>query len=222
MVTMNPGPFKKQKIVVLGTGLFVPEIVDIVAATGRYDVSAFVENRIREKTRDPLLGRPVIWIDDAKPLAETHKALRGLSTTRCGDFIERISGMGFEFATIIHPSSQISATSSVSEGVIVSAGVIIASNTTVGAHVILNRGVLVGHDTEIRGRATVSPGANIAGRVIVGEGAYIGMGAIILDSLTVGAQSVVGSGAVVTRDVPDRVQVVGIPARITKENIAGK
>ena len=34
--------------------------------------------------------------------------------------------------------------------------------------------------------------------------------------------SVVGAGAVVTRNVPDHVQVVGIPAAIVRESIDGK
>jgi len=45
---------------------------------------------------------------------------------------------------------------------------------------------------------------------------------VVLDHLSVGARSIVGAGAVVTRDVPDNVQVVGVPARIVKENVAGK
>jgi len=48
------------------------------------------------------------------------------------------------------------------------------------------------------------------------------MGALVLDNMTVGSQVVVGAGAVVTKDVPDRVQVVGIPAKIVKEDIQGK
>jgi acetyltransferase-like isoleucine patch superfamily enzyme len=43
------------------------------------------------------------------------------------------------------------------------------------------------------------------------------MGAVILDGISVGSNSVVGAGAVVTKDVPGSVQVMGIPARISKE-----
>lgn len=76
--------------------------------------------------------------------------------------------------------------------------------------------------TTIGDYVTISPGANIAGCVTIGEGTYIGMGAIILSYIKIGSHSVVGAGAVVTKDVPDNVQVLGIPARITKENITGR
>ena len=48
------------------------------------------------------------------------------------------------------------------------------------------------------------------------------MGAIVLDHVTIGAHAVVAAGAVVTRDVPDRVQVMGMPAKVTRENIDGR
>jgi len=65
-------------------------------------------------------------------------------------------------------------------------------------------------------------GANVAGRVTIGEGAYIGMGAVVLDTLSIGDHSVVGAGAVVTKEVPDRVKVMGVPARIVETEIEGK
>lgn len=48
-------------------------------------------------------------------------------------------------------------------------------------------------------------------------GCLIGIGAIVLDGVRVGAGSIVGAGSVVTKDVPRRSLVVGIPARQVKE-----
>jgi acetyltransferase-like isoleucine patch superfamily enzyme len=48
------------------------------------------------------------------------------------------------------------------------------------------------------------------------HGTYVGTGAIILPGVTIGRGAVVGAGAVVTRDVPDRTLVAGVPARVIK------
>jgi acetyltransferase-like isoleucine patch superfamily enzyme len=66
------------------------------------------------------------------------------------------------------------------------------------------------------------PGANIAGNTRIGPATYVGMSAVVLDNLTVGGHCVIAAGALVTKDLPDRVQAMGFPAKITKENIAGK
>jgi UDP-2-acetamido-3-amino-2,3-dideoxy-glucuronate N-acetyltransferase len=44
-------------------------------------------------------------------------------------------------------------------------------------------------------------------------GASIGSGAVILCGVTIGAHALVGAGAVVTRDLPARAVVAGVPAR---------
>lgn len=53
--------------------------------------------------------------------------------------------------------------------------------------------------------------------VRIGDRVWIGGGAIILPGVTIGNESVVGAGAVVTKNVPEKVLVVGNPARIIRK-----
>jgi carbonic anhydrase/acetyltransferase-like protein (isoleucine patch superfamily) len=48
------------------------------------------------------------------------------------------------------------------------------------------------------------------------QGSLIGIGAIVLDGVRVGAGSIVGAGSVVTKDVPPRSLVVGVPAKLMR------
>jgi carbonic anhydrase/acetyltransferase-like protein (isoleucine patch superfamily) len=51
----------------------------------------------------------------------------------------------------------------------------------------------------------------------VEKGALIGIGAVILDGVRVGHGSIIGAGSIVTKDVPPKSLVVGIPARKVRE-----
>lgn len=48
------------------------------------------------------------------------------------------------------------------------------------------------------------------------QGCLIGIGAIVLDGVRVGAGSIVGAGAVVTKDVPARSLVMGVPGKVVR------
>jgi acetyltransferase EpsM len=211
-----------QQLVILGSHIFAEEVADIVAQSEDFELSAFAENWDRERCRDPLLGHPIIWIDDLAPMAATHRAICAIGSTKRRQFIEAVRELGFRFATLRHPRASVSPSTEVGAGSVIGAGSAIASQSSLGEHVIVNRGVLIGHHTVIGDYVTLSPGANVAGCVEIGAGAYIAMGAIVLDRISVGPDSVVGAGAVVTRDVPEGAQVQGVPARIVKENIGGR
>jgi sugar O-acyltransferase (sialic acid O-acetyltransferase NeuD family) len=207
--------------VILGSYAFAVEVADLAEQAG-VEVAGFVENWDRARCAQPLLGRPVTWIDDAAPLAARHEAVCAVGTTARLGFVEQAAAAGFRFGRLRHPSAIVAASSELGAGSIAGPGVIVAAATSIGRHVILNRGVLVGHHTRIGDYVTISPGANVAGKVTIGDGAYIGMGAIVLDSKTIGPGAVVGAGAVVTRDVPANVQVHGVPARVVREGVEGR
>lgn len=209
-------------LLVLGTRTLALEIADLAADIPGLRVAGFVENMEPERCATPLAGLPVHWVDDVRKFADDHVAVCGLATTRRGRFVDQVAALGLRFATIIHPTARVSRTTAVGEGSIVSAGVVVGAYSEIGRHVLVNRGALVGHHTEIGEFVSIQPGANVAGACTIGSRTYVGMGAVVLDHVTVGSGSVVGAGAVVTRDVPDNVQVIGVPAHVVKEGVDGR
>ncbi len=92
-------------------------------------------------------------------------------------------------------------------------------------NVKFGKGSKAGHFSYL-GDATVGKGVNVgAGCVIanydgkkkhptkVGDGAFLGSNCTLVAPVTVGAKAVVGAGAVVTRNVPPKAVVVGVPAK---------
>jgi sugar O-acyltransferase (sialic acid O-acetyltransferase NeuD family) len=209
-------------LLILGTRTLAVEIADLASEVKLIRVAGFVENLDPDRCRERLEGLPVYWVDEVAGLAGSHGAVCGIATTFRSRFVDQVVDTGIRFPTLVHPTARVSTTSVLGNGTIVSVGVIIASHTRLGRHVLVNRGSLIGHHTEIGDYVTIHPGANVAGACQIGEATYIGMGAVVIDHVKIGAHSVVGAGAVVTKDVPDHVLVVGVPARIAKEGIEGK
>ncbi len=208
---------ERQGVMILGSGLFAEEIADYISNFPEYEILAFVEGIDRTKCNKNLLGYPIIWIEDVGKLDKSCKAVCAVGSTKRRGFIEQVLKLGVKFVTLIHPGAHVSNTVRMGEGTTVGPGAAIAASTRVGSHVIINRGCLIGHHVQIGDYVTISPGANIAGKARIGDLCYIGMGAVILDGISIGNNSVVGAGSVVTKDVPESVQVIGIPARISKE-----
>lgn len=109
----------------------------------------------------------------------------------------------------------------------------IGNNCRINDHVILQSGagsvLLIGDNVTLSfgarimtGQYTLHPTGHNRDHhsyrsVSIGEGVWIGANAIVLPGVSIGAGSIVGAGSVVTKDIPSRVIVGGVPARIIKE-----
>jgi acetyltransferase-like isoleucine patch superfamily enzyme len=88
--------------------------------------------------------------------------------------------------------------------------------------VVIGDDVLIGPNVQILSAGHPADPAErrdgvVVARIEVGRGVWIGAGATVLQGVSIGEDSVVAAGAVVTRDVPDRVLVAGVPARVVRE-----
>ena len=120
----------------------------------------------------------------------------------------------------------------IGDGCVVGTNVVIDGNCTLGDRVKLQSNVYVPTNTRIESDVFVGPCACLTNdkpmaaysrgiyprsRELVGpsvrRGARIGANSTILPELEIGEDAVVGAGAVVTRDVPARTIVLGVPAR---------
>jgi carbonic anhydrase/acetyltransferase-like protein (isoleucine patch superfamily) len=123
----------------------------------------------------------------------------------------------------------------------------IASSATVLGNVTIGAGASIWYGAVVRGdleKIAIGMGTNIQdGAILHGDpgkptiledyvtvghravvhsahierGCLIGIGAIVLDGVRVGAGSIIGAGAVVTKDIPSRSLVVGVPGKVMRE-----
>jgi acetyltransferase EpsM len=210
-----------KSLLILGSGTFALETLDIAEAAGGFKPLGFVNSLERPAPDAEHAGLPVFWVDEVPFEPDECYLVAGIVSTQRRGFIQTMLARGFKFTSVVHPSAVISRRARIDDGCVVNAGVVISPGTVVEAHVILNRGCLIGHDNHIGSFCSVGPGANLAGVVELGSGAYIGVGAVIRDHLTIGPESVVGAGAVVVKPVPPNVMVVGLPAQIVKTDVKG-
>jgi acetyltransferase-like isoleucine patch superfamily enzyme len=87
-------------------------------------------------------------------------------------------------------------------------GITIGDGALIGHHVVM---ATLNHseDPERRGNLRPAP-------IHIGKNVWIGSNATILPGVTIGDGAIVGAGAVVTRDVPENMIVVGVPARVLR------
>lgn len=206
-------------LLILGAGSMAVEAFEIAQAANQFEILGFLVNQ--DPAPDTLLGLPVHRAETLSIAPSACRLATGIVSNRRRPFIEQMAALGFQFASLIHPSAIISPSARLGEGCLIHPGVIIASNTQIASHVLINRGALIGHDNRIESFTTIGPGANLAGALHIGSGAYIGVGAVIRDHLTIGAGAVVAAGAVVVKSVDANTLSAGLPAKTMQTGVDG-
>ena len=210
-----------QPIVIYGAGGFAREVLtlieDINRERARWQFIGFLDDNAASVGRS-MNGHPILggldWLDSANALPHVALGVGNPATKRklACSLRGRVAG----FPQLVHPNVVMSSRVDMGEGVIITAGNILTTETRLGDFSMLNLMCTVGHDSTIGEYATVSPGVNVSGNVHIGEGADIGTGVKIVQGVGIGEWTIVGAGAVVARDLPPNCTAVGVPAKPIK------
>jgi sugar O-acyltransferase (sialic acid O-acetyltransferase NeuD family) len=205
-----------MKILIVGAGGHGQVVADIFEAQrlagGDVDVIGFVDD-------DPTLqgqrrmDRPILGALAALTRIPHDAVVLAVGdNTRRAHLDQTLHPAGQRFVTARHPSAVIGADSSIGDGSMICARVVVGCGSRIGRGVILNTACTVDHHAHIDDFVHIAPGVHLGGEVSIGSRTLLGIGAIVLPRLSIGRDAVIGAGAVVTRDVPAGVTVVGVPA----------
>jgi sugar O-acyltransferase (sialic acid O-acetyltransferase NeuD family) len=134
--------------------------------------------------------------------------------------VRRLDLPADRYATVIHPTAAVSATSQAGPGSVLLAHCVLTAAVRVGAHVAVMPHVVLTHDDVVEDFATLASGVRLGGGARLERGAYLGSGALVREGTTVGAWSLIGMGSTVLGDVPPGEVWVGSPARRLREAAA--
>ncbi|MCX5063191.1 MULTISPECIES: acetyltransferase [unclassified Streptomyces] len=205
-----------NELVIVGAGGFARETAQAAADAGEYKLLGHLDDNPAlhgtEVDGVPVLGgcglvhdlpeaRVVICVGNPGDYAARARLVRRLAlpTDR--------------WATVIHPTASVSATSEVGPGSVLLAHCALTAAVRVGAHVAVMPHVVLTHDDVVEDYATLASGVRLGGGARLEQGAYAGSGALVREGTTIGAWSLVGMGSAVLGDVPPGEVWVGSPAR---------
>ena len=209
-----------RDLVVVGAGGFGRETVEAIRAVNAGDASWQLLGYLDD---NPNLqggfvdGTPVLGgITEAKHLPDASFVV---CTGRPDNYVSRpriVDRLGLpaeRYATIIHPSVTVPASSWIGPGSVLLANVVLTAAVTIGSHVAVMPHVTLTHDDVIDDFATIASGVHLGGHVRIRQGSYLGTGALIREGRSVGRGAMIGMGSVVLDDVPDEQVWIGLPAR---------
>ncbi len=217
-----------RKVIIIGSSGHSKVIIDIIQKQNIYEILGIIDSD-KKRIGHKVLGYEIIGADEDLPrLITAHNDCQLF--VAIGDnwkrkmVVEKIieANPNVEFATVIHPNSNVASNVKIGRGSAVMAGAIINCDTNIGDFVIVNTNASVDHDCSLDDFSSMAPGSTTGGNVHLGKCTAISIGATIKHGISVGSHSVIGAGAVLINNCADNLVMFGVPAKIIRKREYGE
>lgn len=211
-----------KKIYIFGASGFGKEVLDVLVdintAKETYEILGFIDDN-KESHGKTLNGVKICGGADF--LKNEAKSCEIYAVVAVGDSIirERIVKNIEEyvnFENIIHPEAKVSKFAKMGKGNILTRGVNVMPNVTIGDFCVFNMNTNIGHDAVVSDFVSAMSHCDITGNVKIGKSVYLGSSVCIHPSVTIGESAQLGIGAVVISNIKENSVAMGNPARVIK------
>jgi len=210
-----------MKVLIVGAGGHAQVIADLIIQRRLFgeeiELLGFLDDNPDALSDPPALSRRIGSIELLDSIV-CDGVVIGIGDNQTRErLFAKAKSLGHKTVSLIHPQAIVSSSARIGEGTVIFGGAVVNMGSVIGENVIINTGATIDHHNHIASHVHIGPGVHLGGTVVVHEGAFLGIGAAVLPNIMIGEWSVVGAGGVVTRDLPDHVTAIGMPAKVIKK-----
>ena len=209
----------KEKLIIIGTGLFAQMAKDYFMKLSSYDVVAFACHK-RFKQTDTIAGLPLHPIEIIHQIfppdevvvfvAIGYNKMNKIRQT----VYDEVKQMGYKCATFVYPNVKMWDSVELGDNVFIFEDNTIQPNTIIGNNSILWSGNHIGHHTIMGEHCFISSHTVISGNCKIGNNVFIGVNSTLYDGIIIGDKSLIGAGAIISKNTKPKSVYIESPTKL--------
>lgn len=202
----------RDKILFLGAGGHGLVLADIAKKIGYKEIK-FLDDQANKYFTYEIIGR----LNDFSKYQESYDLFVSIGNNKVREKItKRLKQKNCHQVNLIHPSSVLSESVSIAEGICIMPNVVINAQSQIGTGCILNTSSSIDHEAVIKDFVHISPGCHLSGQVTIGERCWLGTGCNIINNITICDNCIIGAGATIIKNIDTSGTYISMPLRRIK------